>query len=63
MAKKVVPAKRMSIDELEGILQQDEDAPIEILPDGTVRATGRRRGKRKPLTLKQALGGEYGAVV
>lgn len=60
MSKKK-PPERMTIDELEKLLQSDDEAAIEILPDGTVKRAKGERGKRKPLTLKQNLGGEYGA--
>jgi hypothetical protein len=59
MTKKSQP-ERMTIDELEKLLQREDEAPIEILPNGTVRRLKGKRGQRKPLTLKQNLGGEYG---
>src|SRR6266702_8829984 len=53
------PAKqaRMSIDQLEKILQREEDAAIEILPNGEIRekGDGARLGL-KPLTMRENLG-------
>lgn len=52
--------KRMTIDELEGILNSEEEQPLEILPSGEIRLLGtKRRTKRKPLTMRENLGGEY----
>ena len=53
-----------TIAELEMILQNEEEVPIEILPNGEVRAKGQTSsqelGGRKPLTMREDLGGEYG---
>ena len=42
-----------------------EEVPIEILPNGEIRAknesTHADRGGRKPLTMREDLGGEYGS--
>lgn len=47
------------------ILDSEEDAEIEILPNGEVRAKGhssyQELGGRKPLTMREDLGGEYAA--
>ncbi len=55
---------RPTIAELEAILQQEEEVPIEILPNGEVRERGTtslaQTGGRKPLTMRENLGGEYG---
>lgn len=54
---------RPTIHELEAILEAEEDTPIEILPNGEVRALGTGSaalGGRKPLTMREDLGGEYG---
>ena len=52
-----------TIAELEAILAREEEVEIEILPNGEVRASGQSstldRGGRKPLTLRENLGGEY----
>ena len=51
------------IDELERLLNSEEDTPIQILPNGEIREVGRvtasELGGKKPLTLKENLGGEY----
>lgn len=51
------------IDELEKLLNSEEDAPIQILPNGEIREAGRasssEMGNKKPLTMKENLGGEY----
>jgi hypothetical protein len=53
-----------TIDQLEAILASEEDVPIEILPNGEVRAKGQTTsaelGGKKPLTMRENLGGEYG---
>ena len=58
-------ARKPTIYELEEILEQEEDSPIEILPNGEVRALGGsdavESGFRKPITMREDLGGEYGA--
>lgn len=55
---------RPTIAELEAILDKEQDVPIEILPNGEVRALGtstpQERGGQKPLTMREDLGGEYG---
>ena len=56
-------ANRPTIRELEEILDAEEDTPIEILPNGEVRALGKgsaELGGGKPLTMREDLGGEYG---
>lgn len=54
---------RPSIAELEAILDSEEEVPIEILPNGEIRAKGTagtlELGGRKPLTMREDLGGEY----
>ena len=56
-------SNRPSLSELESILQREDEVEIEILPNGEVRAkdeTGSmERGGRKPLTMREDLGGEY----
>lgn len=51
------------IDELEKLLNSEEDVPIQILPNGEIREVGRattaETGNKKPLTMKENLGGEY----
>jgi hypothetical protein len=57
-------SRKPTITELETILQREEDTPIEILPNGEIRAKGSTSpaelGGRKPLTMREDLGGEYG---
>lgn len=52
-----------TIDELERLLNSEEDTPIQILPNGEIREIGRATvadmGNKKPLTMKENLGGEY----
>jgi hypothetical protein len=54
---------RPTIAELEAILQHEEQTEIEILPNGEVRAKGQTSshelGGKKPLTMREDLGGEY----
>lgn len=51
------------IDELEKLLNSEEDTPIQILPNGEIRAIGKTTssdvGNKKPLTMRENLGGEY----
>jgi hypothetical protein len=53
-----------TIAELEKILNQEEEVPIEILPNGEIRAKNQtdstETGGKKPLTMREDLGGEYG---
>jgi len=52
-----------SLEELEAILDREDQVEIEILPNGEVRAKNQtsslERGGRKPLTMREDLGGEY----
>jgi hypothetical protein len=54
---------RPTIAQLEAILESEEEVEIEILPNGEVRAKGQtpsqELGGRKPLTMREDLGGEY----
>src|SRR5579872_669752 len=61
------PKKRLTIAELEQLLNREtgwEDDEIEILPNGEIRTKGgstvEERGEKKPLTMREQLGGEYG---
>ena len=55
--------RRPTISELEKLLDMEEDVPIEILPNGEIREVGGSKGEelegKKPLTLRERLGGEY----
>lgn len=57
-------ARKPTIEELESLLDDEEDTPIEILPNGEIRALGdsdaAERDFKKPLTMREDLGGEYG---
>jgi hypothetical protein len=58
------PHRRPTIDELERILQSEEDTAIEILPNGEIRELGSsEKTDRKPLTMRENLGGEYAGVM
>ena len=56
-------SQQSKIDELERLLNSEEDTPIQILPNGEIREVGRATsadmGTKKPLTMKENLGGEY----
>lgn len=51
------------IDELEALLNSEEETPIQILPNGEIRevnkVTNSEIGNKKPLTMRENLGGEY----
>jgi hypothetical protein len=53
-----------TIHQLEQLLDDEEDVPIEIMPNGEIRPLGsgakELSGEKKPLTLREDLGGEYG---
>ena len=53
-----------TIQELEAILNTEEETPMEILPNGEIRAIGQANAMelkgKKPITMKEDLGGEYG---
>ena len=55
--------RKPTISELEALLDQEEDIPVEILPNGEIRALGasgaEQLGGRKPITMREDLGGEY----
>ena len=57
-------ARKPTIQELEQLLESEEDTAIEILPNGEIRAQGGsdavEREFKKPLTMREDLGGEYG---
>ena len=56
-------SKKPSIEELEALLKSEEETPIQILPNGEIRAVGQTSpaelGGKKPLTMRENLGGEY----
>ena len=53
--------QRTQIDELQRLLNSEEETPIQILPNGEIREVGSYAdtGNKKPLTMKENLGGEY----
>ncbi len=59
-------SKKPSIEELEALLKSEEETPIQILPNGEIRAVGQTNaaelGGKKPLTMRENLGGEYGGA-
>jgi len=56
-------SQNSKIDELERLLNSEEDTPIQILPNGEIKEVGRQTvtdvGSKKPLTMRENLGGEY----
>ena len=56
-------SQQSKIDELERLLNSEEDIPIQILPNGEIRQLGQvtsvETGGKKPLTMRENLGGEY----
>ena len=55
--------KKPTIQELERLLNSEEDTPIQILPNGEIRAQAQvtltNLGGKKPVTMRENLGGEY----
>ena len=55
--------RKPTIQELEQLLNSEEDTPIQILPNGEIREVGQTSsaalGGKKPLTMRENLGGEY----
>ena len=54
--------KRPTIEAIEQLLIEEEECPIEILPNGEIRQIGSSDSPKKPLTLRENLGGEYGKM-
>jgi hypothetical protein len=58
--------KKLSLEELEAVLNSEEETPIQILPNGEIREVGQASaaevGMKKPLTMREDLGGEYGEI-
>lgn len=56
-------SRKPTIQELQDLLKTEEDVPIQILPNGEIRQVGQtglsELGGKKPLTMKENLGGEY----
>lgn len=54
--------RRMTIAEIEVLLNREEECEFEILPNGEIRQLGGSKAdgkKLKPITLGENLGGEY----
>jgi len=54
--------KKMTIAEIEVLLDREEEVELEILPNGEIRALGDTKVSNKdlkPITMKENLGGEY----
>ncbi len=59
--QEVIMAKP-TIQELQALLNSEEETPIQILPNGEIRALGQTTADltgKKPITMKEDLGGEY----
>jgi hypothetical protein len=58
-----MPEKTSEITRLERVLDGEEDSSIRILPNGEIEPANERSsadtGGRKPVTLRENLGGEY----
>ena len=56
--------KKPTIKELEDILNSEETTPVKILPNGEIQPLSQNSlaelGAKKPLTMRENLGGEYG---
>lgn len=51
---------KLTLDELEKLLNLDDEQLIQIMPNGEIRAPeGQKREKPKILTMRDNLGGEY----
>ena len=55
--------KKLTIGQIEALLEREEEVEIMILPNGEVRRIGGgdlAGLKLKPITMRENLGGEYG---
>ena len=55
--------KKLTIAQIEALLEKEEEVEIEILPNGEVRRKGGGDLEDlglKPITMRENLGGEYG---
>jgi len=56
-------SKKRTIQELEAILNSEETTPVKILPNGEIQPLNQSNladlGSKKPLTMRENLGGEY----
>ena len=62
MKKSKNKPSRMTLDEIEALLNSDDEVAIDILPNGEVRThpAKERTEPLKILTFREKLGGEYG---
>ena len=58
--------KKPTIQELENILNSEETTAVKILPNGEIQPLNQTSlaelGSKKPLTMRENLGGEYGGA-
>ena len=55
--------KKLTIAQIEALLEKDEEVDLEILPNGEIRRLGGgdlEDLELKPITMRENLGGEYG---
>jgi hypothetical protein len=53
--------EKMTIDEIQALLDSDDEIEITILPNGEVVESKSKKPTTKILTFREKLGGEYGA--
>lgn len=58
MKKKQRP-ERLTISQIEDLLEREEDIAIRILPNGEIIREDGGKDAPKPLTMRERLGGEY----
>jgi len=57
--------KKVTLAYLEALLKNESDIPLRVMPNGEIRAMTKKQIKdknRKPITLNEDLGGEYGVA-
>lgn len=47
-----------TVSDLEKLLNSEQDKPIRILPNGSIKV-GRKSRREKVITIRENLGGEY----
>ena len=58
--------KKLTIAQIEALLEMDAEVELEILPSGEIRRIGGgdlEDLELKPITMREDLGGEYGLAV
>ncbi len=61
--RKTKKRKKLTIAQIEALLEKEEEADLEILPNGEIRRLGGGDIgdlELKPITMRENLGGEYG---